>query len=393
LKKKKHSGRGCGKASRKCEVIFDIPARQNKLTHLEIQTGDTDFWTDQNRAKATLDQINAEKAILAPFVELENLVSDCQVLIELAQAEKDPAVVAQVQEDIQRDLARSDALFRQLEIHTLLDGRFDHNNAFLTLHAGAGGTESCDWAEMLFRMYRRYCEAQGFAIDILDIQPGDEAGIKSAQFAVMGTYAYGYLQAERGVHRLVRISPFDANKRRHTSFASLDVAAELTDDIVVEINENDLRVDTYRSSGAGGQHVNKTDSAIRITHLPSGIVVSCQAERSQHNNRNRAMKMLAARLYEMQLDQKRKDLEKFYGLKGEIAWGNQIRSYVLQPYTMAKDHRTSIETSDVQSVLDGELNDFVYAYLKARKKMAAEASGAGIRSMETREKSFSSERG
>ena len=236
------------------------------------------------------------------------------------------------------------------------------------MHAGAGGTESCDWADMLFRMYRRYCEGHGFSCEILEYQSGDEVGIKSVTLLVSGTYAYGYMKAERGVHRLVRISPFDANKRRHTSFAALDVVAELADDIEVEINDSDLRIDTYRSSGAGGQHVNTTDSAVRITHFPTGIVVACQAERSQHMNKAKAMKILRARVYELMLDQKRKDMEKFYGEKGDIAWGHQIRSYVLQPYTMVKDHRTSLETSNVSAVLDGNITGFIEAYLKWQKR-------------------------
>jgi peptide chain release factor 2 len=217
---------------------------------------------------------------------------------------------------------------------------------------------------MLFRMYNRYCQSHGFGLEVLDAQPGEEAGLKSIAFLVTGPFVYGYLKAERGVHRLVRISPFDANKRRHTSFASLDVVAELDEDIEVDIREEDLRVDTYRSSGAGGQHVNKTDSAVRITHLPTGVVVSCQAERSQHKNRAKAFRMLQAKLYEMKLDEQRKDLEKFYGEKGEIAWGSQIRSYVLQPYTMVKDHRTEAETGNVEAVLDGELDRFIQSYLK-----------------------------
>ncbi len=249
-------------------------------------------------------------------------------------------------------------------MRALLSGKFDANNAYLSLHAGAGGTESCDWNAMLYRMYCRYCENRGFELSVLDYLAGEEAGIKSVTFLVTGPYAYGYLKAERGVHRLVRISPFDANKRRHTSFASLDVVAEVDDDIEIEIDENDLRVDTYRSSGAGGQHVNKTDSAIRLTHIPTGIVVACQAERSQHSNRNRAMKMLLAKLNELEMDKKRKEMEKFYGEKGEIAWGRQIRSYVLQPYTMVKDHRTEVETGNTQAVLDGEIDLFVEAYLK-----------------------------
>ncbi len=250
----------------------------------------------------------------------------------------------------------------------MLGEPFDPNNAYISLHAGAGGTESCDWADMLFRMYMHYAESHGFTLHILDRQSGDEAGIKSISLLVVGPYAYGYLKAERGVHRLVRISPFDANKRRHTSFAALDVVAEVDESIDVEILDSDLRIDTYRSSGAGGQHVNTTDSAVRITHQPSGIVVQCQAERSQHANRNKAMKMLKAKLYDWELDQKRKEMEKFYGNKGDIAWGRQIRSYVLQPYTLVKDHRTDVEVGNVDAVLHGALEPFIESYLKAKQR-------------------------
>lgn len=292
------------------------------------------------------------------------MLEDATVLNELAVAE--PA--GEQKESVQREAAalveRANKDFRELEIRTLLNGRFDANNAYLTLHSGAGGTESCDWADMLLRMYRRYCERHGYEVSMLDYLAGEETGIKSATLWVRGPYAYGHLRAERGVHRLVRISPFDANKRRHTSFASLDVVAEVDDDIEIKINDSDLRVDTYRASGAGGQYVNKTDSAVRITHLPTGIVVACQAERSQHSNRERAMKMLIAKLYEYEIDKKRKEMEKFYGEKGEIAWGRQIRSYVLQPYSMVKDHRTEVETGNVEAVLDGEIDLFIEAYLK-----------------------------
>jgi len=240
----------------------------------------------------------------------------------------------------------------------------DKNNAFLSLHSGAGGTEACDWASMLLRMYQRYCERAGFEVELMDMNAGDEAGISSATFAVRGPNAYGFMKGERGVHRLVRISPFDANKRRHTSFVSLDVIAELEDDIEVDIKDEDLDIGTFRSGGAGGQHVNKTDSAIRIRHKPSGIVVMCQAERSQHKNRAKAMNMLKAQLYELEQDKQRKTMERFYGEKGAIGWGSQIRSYVLQPYTMAKDLRTGVQTSGVHAVLDGDIQSFIDGYLK-----------------------------
>ena len=322
------------------------------------------FWNDQTAAKKTIDETNAIRAVLQPYAELEQETDDLAVLIELAQESEDEAEQRSAFDEVQGQLDGLEKRFEELELKSLLSGRYDRNNAYLSLHAGAGGTESCDWAEMLFRMYQRYAEAHGFGVAILDHQPGDEAGIKSVSFLVSGPFAYGYLKAERGVHRLVRISPFDANKRRHTSFAALDVVAELDDDIEVEILEKDLRIDTYRSSGAGGQHVNTTDSAVRITHLPTGIVVQCQAERSQHSNRNKAMKMLTAKLYDYEQDQKRKEMEKHYGDKGEIAWGRQIRSYVMQPYTMVKDHRTQFEIGNVEAVLDGRLDPFIERYLK-----------------------------
>ncbi len=337
------------------------------MKELEAQSAAPGFWDDQNKAKGVLARVNEIKAVLGPFNEIDRLMEDASLMLELAETESDAAGRDHALADATRDLDRAEGDFRKLEMQSLLSGKLDRNNAYLSLHAGAGGTESCDWAGMLFRMFQRYCSIKGFEVEVLDVQPGEEAGIKYATFAVKGAYAYGFMKCERGTHRLVRISPFDSNKRRHTSFASLDVVAEIDDDIEIEILEKDLRVDTFRASGSGGQHVNKTDSAIRLTHLPSGIVVSCQAERSQHSNRAKAMKMLKARLYEMELDKQRKEMERFYGKKGEIAWGSQIRSYVLQPYTMVKDHRTEAETSQVDKVLDGELDLFIDAYLKAEK--------------------------
>jgi peptide chain release factor 2 len=302
--------------------------------------------------------------VLQPYRKMDTALQDAAVLIELAESESDEAQRTNALTEAAALLTTAEHAFADLEFRSLLSGKLDRSNAYLTLHAGAGGTESCDWADMLFRLFRRYCEKHEFKTEILDFQPGDEAGIKRVTFSVEGNYAFGYLKSERGVHRLVRISPFDANKRRHTSFAALDVVAEVAEDVEVQINESDLKVDTYRSSGAGGQHVNKTDSAIRITHMPTGIIVACQAERSQHKNRAKAMSMLRARLYELQVDQKRKDLEKFYGNKGEIAWGSQIRSYVLQPYTLVKDHRTGCHTSNTNAVLDGEIDLFIEGYLR-----------------------------
>ena len=295
----------------------------------------------------------------------------------MAEAEEEGSPERQTaEEEFASILGEAEKVASELRMQSLLSGPMDACNAFLTLHPGAGGTEACDWTDMLFRMYERYCEKAGYECETMDILPGDEAGLKSVTFRVAGPYAYGRMKAERGVHRLVRISPFDANKRRHTSFAALDVVAELNDEIDVEVKEEDLRVDTYRSGGAGGQHINKTDSAIRLTHLPTGIVVACQSERSQHKNRARAMAMLKAKIYEYEQDKKRKDLERFYGPKGEIAWGSQIRSYVLQPYTMVKDLRTGYQTSNVDAVLDGALGEFIDAYLQACAKGTLAKGGA-----------------
>ena len=344
--------------------IFDAEGRARQVAELEAECASPGFWDNQNQAKAVLDKANLHRAVLKPLGELQRAIEEIEILGEMAAAESDPAQRGHALREAESLAAKSSEIVRRLEFQSLLGDKRDPSNAYLTFHAGAGGTESCDWAEMLLRMYRYYIEGRGFTIEVLDYQAGEEAGIRSVSLLVAGPYAYGYLKAERGVHRLVRISPFDANKRRHTSFASLDVVAEISGDIEVDINENDLRIDTYRSSGAGGQHVNKTDSAIRITHIPTGIVVSCQAERSQHSNRAKAFAMLRSRIYEMKLDEQRKDMEKFYGEKGEIAWGSQIRSYVLQPYTLVKDHRTEYETSNVSAVLDGDLQPFVEAYLK-----------------------------
>jgi peptide chain release factor 2 len=306
--------------------------------------------------------------VLDPVDALVRGLADAELYLQMAREEKDPAQQQHAVDETRVHLEPCLRQFNELESRALLGGALDARNAYLSLHAGAGGTESCDWADMLLRMYRRYCEMHRFSFSVMDVLPGEEAGIKSATLLVAGPFAYGYLKAERGVHRLVRISPFDANKRRHTSFASLDVVAEIDDSIEIDIRDKDLKVDTYRSSGAGGQHVNVTDSAIRITHLPTGVVVQCQAERSQHSNRNKAMKMLRAKLYELEMDKKRREMERFYGEKGEIAWGRQIRSYVLQPYTMVKDHRTKTETSDVAAVLDGDLDAFIQSYLKQQRQ-------------------------
>ena len=343
---------------------LDIESRREILAKLEETAAMPEFWNDQSAAKEVFAKINVQRAFVRPFDELVRLLDDGTLMLELAEAEAEGDPRQQVLAEMVHMFDKADVMFSKLRLQSLLGGKLDACNAYLTLHSGAGGTESCDWADMLFRMYRMYCEDNGFEVEIYDSQPGEEAGLKSVTFLVTGPYAYGYFKAERGVHRLVRISPFDANKRRHTSFSSLDVVAELTDEIDVEIKDEDLRIDTYRSGGSGGQHVNKTDSAVRLTHLSTGIVVAVQSERSQHKNKAKAMSMLKAKLYEYYEDKKRKEMERFYGEKGEIAWGSQIRSYVFQPYTMVKDHRTDEQTSNVQAVMDGHIQPFIEAYLK-----------------------------
>ena len=340
------------------------------MEQFEAQSGSPVFWNDQAKARGIIDQTNALKAFVTPHDSIAREVGDMRALVELAEMEGDtPAAKSLIKEGAEK-FKTLDADYRKFETQSLLSGRFDANNAYLTLNSGAGGTESCDWASILYRMFTRYAENHGFQVSVLDEQKGDEAGLKSISMLFTGPYAYGYFKGERGVHRLVRISPFDSNKRRHTSFAALDVVAEIDDSVEVEIDEEDLRVDTYRSGGAGGQHVNKTDSAVRIVHNPTGIVVQCQAERSQHSNKAKCMKMLKAKLYELELDNKRKEMERFYGEKGAIAWGRQIRSYVLQPYQMVKDHRTGAETSQALGVLDGDLDIFIEANLRNKDKLA-----------------------
>lgn len=333
------------------------------------------FWDHPQAARDIIDRKNVLEAVVEPFEKLLADVEDAEVMLGLLEAEGQTGAMDADMKELAAQVDGLEKQFERFELQSLMVGKFDANNAYLILHAGAGGTEACDWVAMLLRMYERYGQDRGYAVSTLDYQPGDEAGIKSVTLMVTGPWAYSYLKAERGVHRLVRISPFDAAKRRHTSFASLDVVAEISDDVDIEIDEKDLRVDTYRSSGAGGQHVNKTDSAVRLTHLPSGIVVACQAERSQHSNRAKAMKILRAKLYEMEQDKKRREMEKFYGEKGEIAWGRQIRSYVLQPYTMVKDLRTEVETGQVDAVLDGDLDRFIEAWLRQNRGSANNADG------------------
>jgi len=299
-----------------------------------------------------------------PVIAFQGKVDDTDVMLELVGA-SEPAQREAYEKELVHAVSQMGDELDKLEIASFLTGQFDRNNAILSIQAGAGGTESCDWADMLFRMYNRWAERRGFEVEVQDVQVGDQAGITKATLLLKGENAYGYAKAERGVHRLVRISPFDSNKRRHTSFCAVDVIAEINEDIQIEIPESEIRVDVYRSSGKGGQGVNTTDSAVRITHIPSGIVVVCQNERSQIKNRASAMSVLKARLYEKRLDEQRSEMERFYGEKGEIGWGSQIRSYVLQPYQMVKDLRTGYSTSDTQGVLDGELDKFITAWLRA----------------------------
>ncbi len=318
------------------------------------------FWDNPEQAREVMEESNRLKGWVEPWKELHERVTELSELAELLIEETDE----ELEEEWDREVARLSGKLEGLELRTMLQGENDHRNALLTIHAGAGGTESQDWAEMLLRMYRRWAEEHDFRVELLDIQPGEEAGIKGAALQVTGEAAYGFLKAEKGVHRLVRISPFDSQSRRHTSFASVFVYPEVDEDIEIEIDEGDLRVDTFRASGAGGQHVNKTDSAIRITHEPTGIVVSCQQERSQHKNRATAMKMLKAALYERAMEEREKEREAVEATKTEIGWGNQIRSYVFQPYTMVNDHRTELKVGDVDAVMDGDLDPFIEAYLK-----------------------------
>ncbi len=318
-----------------------------------------DFWTREDKQKI-IDEVKGLRTWVGPWRKVVEQFKDVSDMVELSAETGE----ADFLEDIQKGIKQVDEGINVLELRKKIGGEHDFCNAIVSINAGAGGTESCDWAEMLLRMYSRWAEDHNYKIAIVDILAGEEAGIKNVTLTVRGDYAFGYLKSERGVHRLVRISPFDANKRRHTSFTSVDVIPEIDDSLDIEIAEKDLRIDTYRAGGAGGQHVNVTDSAVRITHLPTNIVVQCQNERSQHQNKAAAMKILRARLYEYHLRQKEEKLKKEYGDKAQIAWGSQIRSYVLHPYSMVKDHRTNQQTSNTTAVLDGDLDQFIEAYLK-----------------------------
>ena len=339
---------------------LNLDAKKERIAELSRYMEAPDFWDDPERSQKMTKELKSLEDTVKSYTTLSTQYDDISELIEMGYEENDPEVIPVIQESLDEFTTNLEAL----RLSTLLNGEYDKNNAIIRLNAGAGGTEACDWSGMLYRMYTRYADRNGFSVEVLDMLDGDEAGIKSVTFQVNGENAYGYLKSEKGVHRLVRISPFNAAGKRQTSFVSCDVMPEIEEDLDVEINDDDLRIDTYRSSGAGGQHINKTSSAIRITHLPTGIVVTCQNERSQFQNKDKAMQMLKAKLYMLKLQEQADKLSDIRGEVTEIGWGNQIRSYVMQPYTMVKDHRTNAETGNVDAVMDGGIDLFINAYLK-----------------------------
>ena len=337
-----------------------LEAKKERIDQLELNMEEPGFWDNVEESQNVMKEVKSLKGVVEEYDDLKTKYEDIETLIDMAEEDEDADLI----EEATALMDEFEKTYEELRISTLLTGEYDKDDAILTLHAGAGGTESCDWAGMLYRMYTRWAESKGFETEVIDYLDGDEAGIKSITFQVKGENAFGYLKSEKGVHRLVRISPFNAAGKRQTSFASCDVMPDIEEDLDVEINDDDIRIDTYRSSGAGGQHINKTSSAIRITHLPTGIVVQCQNERSQLQNKDKAMKMLKAKLYILK---KQEEEEKRSGIRGEvkeIGWGNQIRSYVMQPYTMVKDHRTGEEVTDVGKVMDGYIDPFINSYLK-----------------------------
>lgn len=346
---------------RKWGLLFDIAAKKKEIAELESKMGLPDFWDNPKEAQNVTQKLSLLKDKIEVFEKIKERYEELMIIFELAEEDEDLSLKKEMDEG----LIKLKQDIEDLKLQTLLNGKYDRNNCIMSLHAGAGGTEAQDWVQMLLRMYTRWAERKGYIVQTLDFLPGEEAGIKSVTLLIKGENAYGYLKSEKGVHRLVRISPFDASGRRHTSFASVDVIPEIDDDIEIQINPEDIKIDTYRSGGAGGQHVNKTDSAVRITHIPTGIVVQCQNERSQHSNRLTAMKILKARLFEIYMEEQKEKLDELRGEQREIAWGSQIRSYVFHPYNMVKDHRTNVEVGNINAVMDGEIDIFINAYLRS----------------------------
>ncbi|WP_323741817.1 peptide chain release factor 2 [Salinibacillus xinjiangensis] len=342
--------------------LFDLEENRARIAELEQEMTAPEFWDDQDNAQKVIGEVNGLKDLVQSFEKNEAALDNLQLTYELVKEEDD----AELREELEDEVHQLTETLNEFELQMLLSEPYDKNNAILELHPGAGGTESQDWASMLLRMYTRWAEGKGFKVETLDYLPGDEAGVKSVTLLIKGHNAYGYLKAEKGVHRLVRISPFDSSGRRHTSFVSCEVMPEFDHDVDIEINNEDLKIDTYRSSGAGGQHVNTTDSAVRITHLPTNTVVTCQSERSQIKNREQAMKMLKAKLYQLELERQQQELDEIRGEQKEIGWGSQIRSYVFHPYSMVKDHRTNVEVGNTQGVMDGDLGPFIDAYLRSQ---------------------------